>query len=126
MLSRRNSFSLGLVLLTACKSEPASTTSTTTTTNGPLAPSDPIDPAFKGCAHSCGSRSAKDRREARPQPGAQTGDAVFCPVSGAVFRINEKTPSREARGSRFYLCCDSCAAFFSQNEASVLAKRGIS
>jgi hypothetical protein len=91
----------------------------------PLEPSDSVDPAFTACSKSCGLRSAKDRREARLQPGASAGDAVFCPVSGAVFRIGEKTPRREARGQVLYFCCESCAAWFTGHEAEVLAKRGI-
>ncbi len=118
-------------LLSACKADPAPSSTRTTTTKGALAPTDPVDPAFEGCGHSCGSRSAKDRREARPQPGPNVGDATYCPVSGAVFRIGEKTPKREiearapSRQQTLWFCCDSCAAFFSQHEADVLAKRGI-
>jgi hypothetical protein len=84
-----------------------------------------VDQAFTGCTKSCGSRSAKDRREAKPQPGVSPGDITFCPVSGAVFRVANETPSRDARGMRLYFCCESCAAFFKDNEAKVLAMRGI-
>jgi YHS domain-containing protein len=98
-------------------------TSSTATT--PLAPSQPVDPAFTGCAKSCGSRSAKDRAEARAQPGAVPGDAVFCPVSGAVFRINDTTQNRESRGKTLYFCCEACALWFTAHESDVLAKRGL-
>jgi hypothetical protein len=121
-MMRRRSFvcSLPFAVL-ACTKDPPSTT----TTNEPLAPSAPVDPAFTGCAKSCGSRSAKDRADARAQPGAAPGDAVYCPVSGAVFRITDKTPLRESRGKTLYFCCDSCATWFSQHEVEVLAKRGL-
>ena len=95
---------------------------------GPLEPTDPVDPAFQGCSKSCGSRSAKDRSEAKKQGGevaVTPGEATYCPVSGAVFRVTSQTPKREARGKTLYFCCDSCAAFFTSHEADVLAKRGI-
>jgi YHS domain-containing protein len=99
--------------------------SASTSTGSARAPSESVDPAFDGCAHACGSRSAKDRREARPQPGVARGDATYCPVSGAVFRITDTTPHRESRGNTLFFCCESCAAFFTQHEAEVLAKRGL-
>jgi YHS domain-containing protein len=126
MHSRRTLF-LGALAFTvaACsKAEPSAATASTDA-SGPLAPSETIDPAFTGCARSCGSKSAKDRSEARAQPGAVLGDAVYCPVSGAVFRINESTPRVDAHGKTLYFCCAMCAAFFSQHEAEVLAKRGL-
>ena len=114
-----------LATLAACsKADPPAPTSSSTT-SAPLAPSDSIDPAFTGCGKSCGSRSAKDRREARAQPGAAPGDAVYCPVSGAVFRITDTTQHREARGKTLYFCCEQCANWFSEHEADVLAKRGL-
>lgn len=93
--------------------------------SGALDPSESVDPAFNGCARSCGLRSARDRAQARPQPGASKGDGVFCPVSGAVFRIGDETPRRVARGHALFFCCEACAVFFSQHESEVLAKRGI-
>lgn len=90
-----------------------------------LDPSESVDPAFDGCARSCGLRSARDRAQAKPQPGANKGDAVFCPVSGAVFRIADDSPRRVARGTVLFFCCEACAAFFSQHESEVLAKRGL-
>jgi hypothetical protein len=135
MISRRKVLSSGALLAFgaiawSCKektNESASTSSASQTTakSGPLEPTEPVDPAFRGCSKSCGSRSAKDRQEAKAQPGAQPGDATFCPVSGAVFRITSQTPKRDARGKTLWFCCDSCAAFFSSHEADVLEKRGI-
>ena len=95
------------------------------TTNGTIAPSEPVDPAFDGCARSCGSARAKDRAEAHVQPGASPGDAAYCVVSGAVFRINDATPHRQSRGKTLYFCCQACSAWFAQHEAEVLVKRGL-
>jgi hypothetical protein len=122
MLSRRTILFAVPALTLACKrDQPRSDTDSST----PLSPSESVDSAFSGCQRSCGLRSAKDRAEARAQPGANKGDAVFCPVSGAVFRVKDDSPHRVARGQVLYFCCGSCAAFFSQHEAEVLAKRGI-
>ena len=94
-------------------------------TNGALAPSDPVDSAFTACSHSCGLRSAKDRAAARSQPGAVLGDVVYCPVSGAVFRVGEQSPQRQSRDRTFYFCCEACAGWFTKHEADVLAQRGL-
>jgi YHS domain-containing protein len=107
--------------LLACKRD----RSATTTSEGPLDPSESVDPAFSGCRQSCGLRSAAERARAKPQPGANTGDTVFCPVSGAAFRVNDNSPHRTAGGQRLFFCCESCATFFSQHEAEVLKKRGL-
>ena len=124
MISRRTMMLAALALAGSAGCKKAEVDSTPTAT-GPLAPSDPVDPAFTGCGRSCGSRSAKDRSEARAQPGAQPGDAVYCPVSGAVFRITDTTQRQESRGKTLYFCCEACALWFTKHEAEVLAKRGI-
>jgi YHS domain-containing protein len=121
MLSRRSLLlSIPLLSLLACtpkKEERAS---------AGLDPSDTVDPAFSGCQKSCGLHGAKDRREAKRQPGVAPGDATFCPVSGAVFRIAAETPKRTVHGGMtLYFCCEACAAWFTQHEAEVLAKRGL-
>ena len=128
MLSRRTFILFALATAACSKADSASTkpAGSTTATATPLTPSDPVDPAFEGCGHSCGSRSAKDHKEARPQPGVAPGDATYCPVSGAVFRITDKTQKRESHGNTLYFCCEACAVFFTQHEAEVLAKRGLS
>jgi YHS domain-containing protein len=129
MLTRRTWILCAIATPFACsalgcsKDEPSSKDAGTTASG--LAPTDPVDPAFEGCRGSCGSRSAKDRREARTQPGAGPGDAVFCPVSGAVFRISDTTQKRESHGKTLYFCCQACAVWFSEHEADVLTKRGI-
>lgn len=83
-----------------------------------------VDPAFEGCKASCGSRSPSLRASARAQPAAVLGDVVFCPVSGAVFRVNEGAQKREVRGKPLYFCCASCAAYFDAHRDEVLAARG--
>jgi len=113
MLSRRALFSL--LLVAACNPAPAH--------SDVLAASEAVDPAFSGCKKSCGLHAARDFREARAQPGAALGDAVFCPVSGAVFRVGEETPKRDVRGKTLYFCCPACAAWFGEHEADVLRKR---
>lgn len=126
MLSRRTFVLVALASAACSKAEPPKTNpAASATTAEALAPSEPVDPAFDGCGHSCGSRSAKDRREARPQPGVGPGDATYCPVSGAVFRIGEATQRRESRSGTLYFCCQACASFFAEHEALVLAKRNL-
>jgi len=131
MLSRRElviGLSLSAVTL-SCRRDPSGdgdrSTKDTASAAAALDPAESVDPAFTGCARSCGSHSGRDRAEARPQPGAKVGDAVFCPVSGAVFRVADETPRRVARGQLLFFCCESCAVFFSQHEAEVLTKRGL-
>jgi hypothetical protein len=134
MLSRRQAlFALPLsAAWIACRrapppdgNGPAPNTTGSGTPSSALDPSDSVDPAFDGCQRSCGLRSASERARARPQPGANSGDTVFCPVSGAVFRVTESSPRRTARGQLLFFCCEVCAGFFTQHEAEVLRKRGL-
>lgn len=120
MLSRRAWIS-GVVLLSACKKSPPPPAS-----DGPLELTDSVDPAFTACGASCGLHSARERKLAKKQPGVGTGEVAFCPVSGAVFRVKEDSPHRTARGNLLYFCCEACAAYFTQHEAQILARRGIS
>jgi copper chaperone CopZ/YHS domain-containing protein len=92
---------------------------------GRLDPWQPVDIAFAGCSEGvCGMRGRNP--QAVVQPGAQPGQYVYCPVSGAVFRIKESSPSAEVHGKTLYLCCDGCARYFAQNREHVLALRGLS
>lgn len=131
MLSRRQAL---LVLpvsatLLACRRDSSSdgknSTAQTSGRAGALDPSESVDPAFNGCQRSCGLRSASERARARPQPGANSRDNVFCPVSGAVFRVTDDSPHRTARGQLLFFCCEACAGFFTEHEADVLKKRGL-
>ncbi len=59
------------------------------------------------------------------QPGAAPGHQVYCPVSGVVFRVTAASPHRDVAGSRYYFCCDGCAAYFGANPHRVLALRAL-
>jgi copper chaperone len=101
------------------------TTPELTVKSGRLEPWEPVDAAFKGCSEGvCGirGRSAKAVR----QPGAQLGQYVYCPVSGAVFRIKDSSQRVDVNGKTLYLCCEGCARYFAQHRNSVLALRGLS
>jgi hypothetical protein len=89
-----------------------------------LMPDEPISAMFLGCQRGCGSSSAQERAAARPQP-ASPGDVTFCPVSGAVFRIGEKTVRRTVGNQTLYFCCDMCAGYFDQHRDEVLSRRGL-
>ena len=92
---------------------------------GRLDPWEPVDVAFKGCSESaCGVRGPVTK--AVVQPGAQPGQYVYCPVSGAVFQIKVSGLRTEVRGKTLYFCCANCAHYFAQNRDRVLALRGLS
>ena len=93
--------------------------------NGRLEPWEPVDVAFTGCSEGvCGLRGRN--AQAVAQPGAQPGQWVYCPVSGAVFRIKDTSPKADVHGKTLYICCDACARYFAQNRDRVLALRGLS
>jgi len=107
---------LGLVtvaLLVGCEaaSEPAAPPSeTTATSTGP-------DPDFAGCQAACGTSEAFDEADIVAQPGAEVGDLVRCPVSGAVFRASEERPLVEHERRSYYVCCAGCAGRFAEEPA---------
>lgn len=98
----------GSVFLFGCEraSEPADTPSGAT-----LASTGP-DPDFAGCQSACGTSEAFDEADVVAQPGAEVGDLVRCPVSGAVFRVSEERPLVEHEGRSYYVCCAGCAGRF--------------
>lgn len=107
------------------KSSSAVTTSELATEGGRLVPWEPVDVAFRGCSEGvCGIRGRNPQAVA--QPDAEPGQHVYCPVSGAVFRIKEANPRADVNGRTLYLCCDACARYFAQNRDRVLALRGLS
>jgi len=57
------------------------------------------------------------------QPGAHEGQKTYCPVSGVVFQIRRDSPHRDVGGRPVYFCCESCARYFGQHRAKVLATR---
>jgi copper chaperone len=95
------------------------------TVNGRLDPWQPVDVAFKGCSEGvCGMRGRN--AQAVTQPCAQPGQYVYCPVSGAVFRIKDSSQRADVKGKTLYLCCEGCAHYFAQHRDQVLALRGLS
>src|SRR5687768_16127765 len=82
---------------------------------------DSVDPAFNGCEGSCGTRGEDPK--ARVQPGAAVGEQAYCPVSGVVFTVKDLSPKADLAGKPIFFCCDSCAAHFTANRATVLAAR---
>jgi copper chaperone CopZ len=96
-----------------------------TARGGRLEPWEPVDVAFTACSEGvCGLRGRNPQAVA--QPGAQPGQLVYCPVSGAVFRIKDTSPRADVHGKSLYLCCDACARYFAQNRDRVLAQRELS
>jgi copper chaperone len=90
-----------------------------------LQPWEPVDLAFLGCSEGvCGLRGRNPEAVARP--GARPGQHVYCPVSGAVFRVKDDGPRAEVNGHVLHLCCDACARYFAQNRDRVLAAREMS
>jgi copper chaperone len=107
------------------KGESTVTTPEATVKDGQLDPWEPVDAAFKGCSEGvCGMRGRN--AQAVKQPGARPGQYVYCPVSGAVFRIKDASPRADVNGKTLYLCCDGCARYFAQHRDRVLALRGLS
>ncbi len=100
------------------------TTPEPTIKDGRLDPWEPVDAAFKGCSEGvCGMRGRS--AQAVVQPGARPGQYVYCPVSGAVFRIKDSSPRADVNERTLYLCCDGCARYFAQHRDQVLALRGL-
>jgi YHS domain-containing protein len=57
------------------------------------------------------------------QPGAKTGQKTYCPVSGAVFAIDDTRPHREHAGATYHFCCEGCAKYFDEHGDRVVAAR---
>lgn len=107
------------------KGSSTATTSEVAVGGGRLDPWEPVDVAFRGCSEGvCGLRGRNP--QAVSQPGAEPGQYVYCPVSGAVFRIKDSSPRADVRGKTLYLCCDGCARYLAQNRDRVLAMRRLS
>jgi hypothetical protein len=109
---------------------PAPAPITATIANATIANGDSVDPSFEGCKASCGSHSASLQSTARAQHQqagafAAVNDVVFCPVSGAAFRVGEEQAKRDVGGKSLYFCCPMCAAYFDAHRAEVLTARGI-
>ena len=89
---------------------------------------EPIDESFRGCEQSCGSRASAAEDGVVVQAAsaqAKIGDKVYCPVSGVVFTVSAQSAHRDVGGKTVYFCCESCAAYFTANQARVVASRGM-
>ena len=51
------------------------------------------------------------------------GEKAYCPVSGVVFEVKKDGARRSVGDRTFFFCCESCANFFSENQARVLSAR---
>jgi hypothetical protein len=89
-----------------------------------LLPWEFADASFKGCSNGwCGSR--RPNAKVGPQPGAELGQDVYCPVSGVVLRVKESTLRADLGGKPLYVCCEGCLRYLQANRAKVLALRGL-
>ena len=109
-----------LVLLAACSATPEAATRAEA-----LRAWDSVDPAFAGCQGSCGAHADGPSEDVVPQPARAIGQRTYCPVSGAIFTIDDARPHAEVGGHTFYFCCAACAAYFEAHRDAVLRARGI-
>lgn len=85
---------------------------------------EPVDASFDGCSNGfCGTRIPNAK--VSPQPGAVPGQKVYCPVSGVVLGITDRTPRGKVNGEPVYVCCAGCARYLRANKDRVLALRGL-
>jgi YHS domain-containing protein len=85
----------------------------------------PANATFNGCARGCGVRATGPVEGVKAQPGAMLGQLTYCPVSGVVFEVQLTSARRDLGGRTLYFCCESCAQYFSQNQAEIMAMRGL-
>lgn len=90
-----------------------------------LEPWETFNEGFNGCAGGCGMRMEGPTEGVIAQPGGTVGQYTYCPVSGVAFEIKATTVHRTIGNATLYFCCESCAAYFTANQASILAARGI-
>jgi hypothetical protein len=111
------------LLVGACKSAKSDATASQA-----VRPEDPVDEAFRGCqlSTSCGASTAPEGVTPVLQPGAKTGDYTRCPVSGAVFMVDDKRQRREVGGRAVFFCCAACARYFDEHADAVTALRRLS
>lgn len=90
-----------------------------------LKPWEPVDKVFAACAGACGTKATEDSAKVAMQPGAQVDRLTYCPVSGVVFRVRKSSPNRAFGATPLHFCCETCAAYFSQNAERIAAARGL-
>ncbi len=96
-----------------------------TPTTTKLQPWETFNEGFNGCAGGCGMRMAGPSQDVATQPGAMIGQTTYCPVSAVAFEIKPTSVTRRVGDKTLYFCCESCAAYFTANQAAVLTARGI-
>jgi len=76
------------------------------------------DAAMSGvCRFSCATREPYREADLAAQPGAKSGDLTRCPVSGEVFRVDDKHPRVVLAGRDYVFCCDDCVTRFRADPA---------
>jgi YHS domain-containing protein len=90
-----------------------------------LAPWETFSDDFVGCAGGCGTRMTGPTEGVVAQPSVIVGQHTYCPVSGVAFEVKATSAHRTIGGTTLYFCCESCAAYFTANQGSILAARGI-
>lgn len=48
---------------------------------------------------------------------------MYCPVSGVLFAVSERSGVRQVDGKALYFCCEACAQHFDKDRSHVLAAR---
>ena len=103
----------------------ACTPSEVSAPHDPAATWEPVDEAFEGCRGACGAHADGPSPGVVVQPGAALGDTTYCPVSGAVFRIEETHPHASVGDHELWFCCAGCATYFEAHRTEVLRARGM-
>jgi YHS domain-containing protein len=93
-------------------------------TKATLEPWQTFSDKFAGCAGGCGMRATGPTDGVATQP-VMAGQYTYCLVSGVVFQTQIQSARRTVGAKTFYFCCEACAQFFTENQAAVLAARGI-
>lgn len=82
-----------------------------------------FDPLMSSvCRFSCAEKAKYDAAELVAQPGAseEPGALTQCPVSGVVFRVDDRRPRALSGDDEYVFCCDRCALKFAQRPARYL------
>ena len=66
------------------------------------------------CQAACGV-SDYDKSDIVDMAKAEVGDITMCPVSGAIYKVKESSPTLEHDGKTFHSCCDGCAKKFKED-----------
>lgn len=107
------------------KRAPTAATAGAAAHSAKLAPWQTVHDGFDACAGGCGTRATGPIVGVIAQPGAAVGQGTYCPVSGVAFEIKATSVHRRVGQQILYFCCEACAAYFTANQAAILAARGI-